>query len=1175
MRLILIFLIFLTGHDLMGQPQADFIIPSNACLQETIKIENLSVNASQYVWDFCGGDLIQQPTANLLTSSYGGYGTRVEMTESAGEFFGFFLSGGTRALFKLSFGSNINSIPVLTNLGDLGLNSNQLRAIDIVSENGLYFGFIIDSDKNKLYRIDFGSSLSNNPLNAVEVFSGLPLNVPFQLSSVSEGTLKYLFLTNQGDGKLVRLKFDNSYSGTVAESYSIPIFSNWLNAISFLKADNRWHCITGSPLTTDVLKVDFVNGLDDNSPLVTTIPVPSNPMGIELVNENGAYYAFVQTRNSTLSVFRLDFGASLNNLPLAITEIKNIGYENSEVWNFAMFNSKSSWVAFATESTGSNIFRLKFPNNCFSDVEYSSETKPVVSTSKTGAFVLSLTAKDVNGNYSYASKTLQVLNKLSSDIVFSYQNMCVNNDVNFTSTNNSGDVIGYNWSFGDGNTSINSTPGHQYSSGGIYPVQLIVEATNGCKNFIEKIVKIYNQPLASFALPLGLICTNNEFTFLNNTIDNFDGNLTYQWYVDNSPNVATRDLKYIFSSTGNKDIKLKSSIPGCFSESSQTFIVLQQGSLVNFSSAPTGCQATPLAFTNTTSGTVTAYSWNFGDGNTSSSQNPSNIFTNLGSFSITLQANNAAGCQNSKTKDVIIYSKPQPNFSIGLPPFSCTGSPSQFTDLTPVPTDSNITGWTWIFGDATNGTSILKNPTYTYSTASNYNVSLTVISNFGCINTIQKPVTIAQSPVSAFINTPACINQGTQFTDASTGNIKSRLWQVQSNTFATPVVQYMFGSSGTFPVSLIITGNNSCVSQFTKNMIIPVIPTLDFSVLAPCANNQSTFSEITSGSDQAVTEIWNFGNLANGAGSPVQYAFTIPGIYSVRLSSTRQSGCVYSLTKNVSISQSPVADFTPSALAGAAPLAISFTNASSGASTYLWKFMDQNNSTSTQVSPSFVFTDLGDYSVELNAFNGLGCANRTNKVIRVLIPKIDAVMNDFYFVKDDATGTLQAVVSVLNKSNLPIIDPSILLDFSDGALVKKKIKGTIQPDQVLTEMLDFQLVPRSAKYACAEVSVLDDINSFDNKKCLTLSREEILFSPYPNPAQAELKMDWVSVDGGQVTILITNSTGAIAYKQVLDSVIIGLNRLIINTSELSSGIFFIRFSDNSTTQSFSFAVSGN
>jgi hypothetical protein len=104
-------------------PNADFDLPTTACLSQSFKLANRSLNATNYAWDFCDGDLKEVPTASLLTNSYGGYGTRTEVEEHNGEFFGFFLSGGTQNLYRLDFGNSLNNKPTLNSLGNLGLNS--------------------------------------------------------------------------------------------------------------------------------------------------------------------------------------------------------------------------------------------------------------------------------------------------------------------------------------------------------------------------------------------------------------------------------------------------------------------------------------------------------------------------------------------------------------------------------------------------------------------------------------------------------------------------------------------------------------------------------------------------------------------------------------------------------------------------------------------------------------------------------------------------------------------------------------------------------------------------------------------------------------------------------------------------------------------------------------------
>jgi PKD repeat protein len=361
----------------------------------------------------------------------------------------------------------------------------------------------------------------------------------------------------------------------------------------------------------------------------------------------------------------------------------------------------------------------------------------------------------------------------------------------------------------------------------------------------------------------------------------------------------------------------------------------------------------------------------------------------------------------------------------------------------------------------------------------------------------------------------------------------------------------------------------------SKNVNVPLVPELDFSVEKPCTNSTTIFTEVTNSIDPSSAQSWAFGSLANANESPVQYSFVAAGTYLVRLNSTRKSGCVYSLSKNISVVDSPVAAFIPSIEAGPSPLGVSFTNNSVFSTSYLWDFGDSGHTTSSQPSPVFVFTELGDYKVELRASNSVGCSSKTSKVVQVVIPHVDAVMTDFYFVKDATTNALQPVVTLVNKSNVSISDPIILIDVMGGSRIKKKIISTLKPSQQITQSLDLQLVPTSGQYVCAEVQVSGDEDLFLNRRCVTLTGEEILFAPFPNPVKTELNLDWISKNASPVTFQIVNSSGGITFQQTITAVVKGINRFVINTSEFTQGIYYIQFSDHEVSKAFNFVVSGN
>jgi len=152
--------------------------------------------------------------------------------------------------------------------------------------------------------------------------------------------------------------------------------------------------------------------------------------------------------------------------------------------------------------------------------------------------------------------------------------------------------------------------------------------------------------------------------------------------------------------------------------------------VANFSGTPTSGQA-PLTvqFTDQSTNNPTSWSWTFGDGGTSSAQNPSHTYSSAGSYTVTLTATNAYGSdQNVKTNYITVTAPPTnppvANFS-GIPTIGTAPLAVQFTDQS----SNNPTSWSWTFGDG--GTSSAQNPSHTYSSAGSYTVSLTATNAYG------------------------------------------------------------------------------------------------------------------------------------------------------------------------------------------------------------------------------------------------------------------------------------------------------------------------------------------------------------------------------------------------------------------------------------------------------------
>ncbi|MEQ8425314.1 MAG: PKD domain-containing protein, partial [Cyclobacteriaceae bacterium] len=686
-------------------------------------------------------------------------------------------------------------------------------------------------------------------------------------------------------------------------------------------------------------------------------------------------------------------------------------------------------------------------------------------------------------------------------------------------------------------------------------------------------VNIYNEPTPDFDLPsTSPICTNQEYLFTNNSTFDAGSNPSWQWEVNGVSVSSDQDLTYAIPAAVMQDVKLIASIPGCSNEITKTINTVEEGPLANFTFS-NDCEDNSISFTNTTIGSVTGYTWNFGDGNMSSQANGSNVYSDFGQYDVTLEATNAAGCVNTSIQPITIYSKPQPDFSLDLPPFSCNGSPSQFNDLTPNPVDSNLDSWIWNFGDPQSGTSIARNPQYVYALAGQYNVTLDVTTNFGCTGSVQKQINISQSPGAEFTFNPACVNQGTTFTPASTTGVSSWQWNIGTSTYNQQNPTHVFSSPSTYSVQLTANGSNGCIGVLSKSVNVPVPPNVDFVSENNCANQSTVFTDATSSvSDPVMSRAWQFGALGTGTGVSTNFTFESSGSYPTKLTVTNESGCSYSLSKSIAISNSPTATFSATPQIGTPPLTVQLTNTSSNIISQLWDIND-GQSSSTDAAPAFTFNALGQYVVDLTVFNQQGCSATSSKIISVIVPSLDVALKSVMLLPA-STGETNILVTLTNKSNSPVSNLRMLVDVSGGALLSERITAVIQPGQDYSQVLAAGIVGAKGDldYVCVNVILDGDVDDTNNRKCLNQESSTIVLDPYPNPGSDFLNLDWISVAAGDAVVTIFDRTGRKVFENTFTGINEGLNQASVSLSPLNPGIYYVLFVAADIRKTFPFVV---
>ncbi|MEJ0034348.1 MAG: PKD domain-containing protein [Bacteroidota bacterium] len=816
-----------------------------------------------------------------------------------------------------------------------------------------------------------------------------------------------------------------------------------------------------------------------------------------------------------------------------------------------MHKVKSDWLVVSADNTGPNMYRITFPQSCLSSATWSVASNPTITTSASGNFSIALDVTNATGLHSSVSHSVAVSSSTSPDIEFMSTNVCAGHDVNFDSQNTSGNVTSYNWDFDDMTSSMASDPAHQFTAG-MYDVSVTATASStGCSNTAIHQLKIYTPPVADFQLPSVQVCTNNLFTFNNLVTDVYDGHLAYQWFVDGAQQGTQRDLAFTFSDVNDKTIKLVAAIPGCSDEKSKNIVGLLPGPLGAFTIGGQ-CQKTSITFTNHSSGAIDSYSWDFGNGQASSSTDASTTYNTIGNYNTVLNVNGTNGCVTTIAKPLKIYSTPLPAFSLDLPPFSCSGTPSQFHDVTPSMTDSNVQSWNWNFGDTGSGTG--KEPVHTYTNAGQYGVRLTATTDRGCSNFVDQQVMITQSPTALFNFDPTCVNKVAHFTDISTGGVVSWQWKVGSALYNVQNPAHTFATPGNYNVQLIVTGQNNCTASLTRPAVVPVVPTVDFQVANPCSGQEAVFSDVTTNpTDPIAQHSWTFNSTDTGTGQQTTHAFDNNGSYPVQLTIQGQSGCTYSTTKTIVIKTSPIAAFAMSDESGPAPLHVVLTNASSGAASYVWSISD-GSSPSTSVSLEHTFASLGDYDVSLIATSSEGCSKTETKVVKVITPVIELALEDF-LLQSAGSGSYQGYVQVRNNSNYRITSFVVNYQVGGGIVLSETIQSNLSVGEVKTYTLATSFnQPGQTAFVCAELN--EDTNDNNNKACATLSGDAMIFNVGPNPADSYINVETVHASPDEVRVRIYNMSGGIAYDKTF-SVSKGLSRLSADTQNLSPGVYVV------------------
>jgi len=713
---------------------------------------------------------------------------------------------------------------------------------------------------------------------------------------------------------------------------------------------------------------------------------------------SGAFNAYVIITNQNLSIDTLFFSETyFVHKPISDFDITTI---NTCIG--VIVNTKTAEIGMNYLWNFGNGNTITNPNASF--------TYPNVNAS----YMISLAVVDTFGCSSFVAKSFII--NATSPLNASSRKICAGDSILVSSGNLN--YQSYLWDLGNNVYSAEKSPKITYLAQGNYTITLTVTDINGCvQQFsLSYQIDVYD-PIADFSFtPPQSNCTT-LFVEFNNLSQNSDD---WLWHFGDSTTSNQWNPTHIFSDIGLHDITLIANKNVCSDTLVLPNAIYVSQLIPKFVFNPdTACSPALISFIDESIDAVDWY-WQFGDGDTSTLQNPQHNYVSSIDNPIRLTTTDVNGCVKSISVNPPVITDANFSFSNSL---GCSPLTVTFMD-----SSSNAISWFWDFGDG--NTSNIQNPIHTYSQDGYYSVTLIVTSRNGCTDTIFVDSLVnVDTPIANFVSdidtgcNPLLVNFINQSTNAvlsewSFGNGSSSVNQDPSLIYTDP---------GTFSVQLMVTNKFGCTASISRDSLVNVFGSVSNFSLNNISGCLPFMISPIDFSFNAVSWNWNFGDgNIDTLQNPI-HTYLDTGRFIVSLTTTDTSGCtsVYLLPDTIVVQNPPVASFTISDSIGCAPFSIQIDSQFAIADSLIWDMGD--GTILYGDNPTYTYTQPGIFQITLIAKNGTGCS-------RTLIYPSSIVVNSTpqaNFSMSRLVGCTPLQIDFLNLST-NLENATYLWDFGNG-----------------------------------------------------------------------------------------------------------------------------------------------
>ena len=685
-------------------------------------------------------------------------------------------------------------------------------------------------------------------------------------------------------------------------------------------------------------------------------------------------------------------------------------------------------VTFSAEVSATNSYIYVWTYNTDQPMFYSGTNLESVTFDAVGNYPVAVAVTGWNGCQTSAQEIITVHPEPIAD--FTYDAVCQGEPTVFvdqSSAHATSNITGWQWTFGDGNESYESSPSNGYAFTGDYNVSLVV-TTPECTASTSQLVSVHPNPTVGITSSVDTGCSPLEVTL---SADGVFAN-TFDWNLGTAM-ASGEEIAHVLTTALDENpmheiAVTATSNEGCTATESIAIEALPSAIAQFTLAADAGCAPFTPVITNASLGAIN-YEWWLDGALASSSSNWNTALENNGDFiantEIELIALAANGCHDSNTQVAQVY--PQADFSFALPTDSVC-SPLEFT----LPVVNGSVNHEWNLGNGATTTAEAPNVFYQNTGTGLMGVSITYAgtSPFGCTDMHTETVYIRPQPVASFTSdeVDGCEPLAANFENTTT-NADSYIWDFGNGiTDDGETASYAFSTSGevtNFQVTLTAMDDLGCSDVATHT--VTVYPAADFALDLTSAPTCAPV-ELTLPSFEGLYNFdWNFGDGTTSTENGPTHVWeneTDAAVASIiTLEAETEFGCGGMAVALLQVKPSPTADFSTDIDSGCEPLAVNFMSESNLADSFSWDF--GNGQTAATENATEQFTTNGEnteFDITFTVTHALGCTDTATKAVTVF----PAAVVDLNFGIDSVCSPLTLT--------MPAFDgvENITWDFGDG-----------------------------------------------------------------------------------------------------------------------------------------------